>query len=576
MKWTKRSALEVAAALVMTAAVITLAILQYRWTGQISRVEQQRLKAALAASVRTFDEEFSYQFQGLTEAFEIDPEAPSASLEARVSRQYSAWANSNSVPGLLAGILIWKIDAAPSPYLERASENGDRFQQIAWPADFDSLHRFLTQRAANLSGTVDDRQALYYPWMFFDDFPGPHDPVLSRPLFEIRPNVTGPNPRVRLSGFLIVQINSTFIQQNYFPDLVERHFGPFGARSFAVFIRASRAPDRTIYVSDPNVSVSASPDATVNLFDLVGEQARRRGHAPMQSGSASGQWQLVVQHPAGSVEVAVDNLRHRSVAVSFGLLAVLAGSMALVFSAARRAERLARLQVEFVAGVSHELCTPLAVINSAAENIADGIVDTPPEVREYGVMLREQSRRLENVVDQVLAVAAGRAGSAGYELQPVEIAQAITQSLALSEPMLRDAGFAVEKEIGEDLPPVVADPTAIAKCLENLVSNAVKYSNGNRWLGVRARVVRDIPNAEVQICVEDRGIGIPAADLSNIFEPFYRVQGVREGQIRGVGLGLFLVKRMMESMGGRVTVSSRLGKGTFFVLHFPVAGTAEH
>ena len=78
MKWTKRSALEFAAALVMTAAVITLAILQYRWTGQISRVEQQRLKAALAASVRTFDEEFSYQFQRLTEAFEIDPETPSA------------------------------------------------------------------------------------------------------------------------------------------------------------------------------------------------------------------------------------------------------------------------------------------------------------------------------------------------------------------------------------------------------------------------------------------------------------------------------------------------------------------
>jgi signal transduction histidine kinase len=269
-------------------------------------------------------------------------------------------------------------------------------------------------------------------------------------------------------------------------------------------------------------------------------------------------------------------LRRRSIAVSFGLLAVLAASMALVFSVARRAERLAKLQVEFVAGVSHELCTPLAVINSAAENLADGIVDTPSAVREYGVMLRDQSRRLENMVDQVLAVAAGRAGSPDYELLPVEIAPAIAQSLALSEPMLRDAGFAVEKEIGEDLPLVVADPTAVAKCLENLVSNAVKYSNGSRWLGVRARVVRDFPNAEVQICVEDRGIGIPPGDLSNIFEPFYRVEGVRDGQIRGVGLGLFLVKRMMEGMGGRVTVSSRLGKGTFFVLHFPVAGPAEH
>ena len=575
MKWTKRSAVEFAAALVMTGAVCTLAILQYRWTGQISRVEQQRLKASLAASVRTFDEEFSYQFQQLTETFEIDPEAPRASLEARVARQYSVWEHSSSVPGLLAGILIWKIDAVPSVYVERADERGEHFQQIAWPADLDALRRFLAAQVTGLSGTVDDRQALYYPWIFFDDFTGPHDPVLTRPIFEIGRDVAGPNPRVKLSGFLIVQINSTFVQQNYFPDLVERHFGPLGSRSFAVFIRTPRAPGQAIYVSDPNVSVSASPDATVNLFDLVGEQARRRGHAPLQSASASGAWQLVVQHPAGSVDVAVDNLRRRSVAVSFGLLAVLAAGIALVFSTARRAERLARLQVEFVAGVSHELCTPLAVINSAAENLADGIVDTPPEVREYGIMLREQSRRLENVVDQVLAVAAGRAGTAGYDLQPVAIAPAIAQSLALSEPMLRDAGFAVEKEIGDDLPPVVADPEAVAKCLENLVSNAVKYSNGTRWLGVRARVVRDTPKAEVQICVEDRGIGIPAADLSNIFEPFYRVPGVRDGQIRGVGLGLFLVKRMMEGMGGSVTVSSRLGKGTFFVLHFPVAGPRE-
>jgi len=93
-----------------------------------------------------------------------------------------------------------------------------------------------------------------------------------------------------------------------------------------------------------------APDATVNLFDLVGEQARRRGHAPLQSAVPAGQWQLIVQHPAGSVEVAVAKLRRRSLTISFSLLAILAGSMALIFSAARRAERLANVQMEFVTG----------------------------------------------------------------------------------------------------------------------------------------------------------------------------------------------------------------------------------
>jgi two-component system, OmpR family, phosphate regulon sensor histidine kinase PhoR len=83
-------------------------------------------------------------------------------------------------------------------------------------------------------------------------------------------------------------------------------------------------------------------------------------------------------------------------------------------------------------------------------------------------------------------------------------------------------------------------------------------------------------NGEVQVSVEDKGLGIPAEDLPHIFEPFYRVQAVRDGQIRGVGLGLHLVKRMMEGMGGRVSVMSEVGRGTRFVLHFPVTRPGEN
>jgi signal transduction histidine kinase len=284
---------------------------------------------------------------------------------------------------------------------------------------------------------------------------------------------------------------------------------------------------------------------------------------------------LIVQHPAGSVEVAVGKLRRRSLTISFSLLAILAGSMALIFSAARRAERLANVQMEFVTGVSHELCTPLAVINSAAENLADGVVDNPSQMQAYGGMIRDQSRRLERLVDQVLLFAAQRAGRSGFELRPIEIAQTLTQSLMLSEPILRDAGFDVEKEIGADLPMVLADPAAIGKCMENLFSNAMKYASANRWIAVRARMVATMPNPEVQVSVEDKGIGIPTRDLPNIFEPFYRVQAARDGQIRGVGLGLYLVKHMMEEMGGRVTVTSEPGRGSFFVLHFPVSEPVE-
>jgi two-component system phosphate regulon sensor histidine kinase PhoR len=278
----------------------------------------------------------------------------------------------------------------------------------------------------------------------------------------------------------------------------------------------------------------------------------------------------VVQHPAGSLDVAVATWRTRNLAMSFGLLGILAASIGLVFSVMRRAEKLARLQVEFVASVSHELCTPLAVISGAAENLADGIVDEPARVREYAGMIRDQGRRLEHLVDQSLSIAAGKLAKAELNLRPIQIAPVILQCMTLSAPILRDANFEVEEKISADLPPVIADADAVGKCMENLISNAVKYSGPKRRVAVRAEVVDRAPAPELQVSVEDKGIGISPSDLSNIFEPFYRVLSPKEGQVRGAGLGLYLVKQMMERMGGTVTVASELGRGTSFVLHFPI------
>jgi signal transduction histidine kinase len=233
--------------------------------------------------------------------------------------------------------------------------------------------------------------------------------------------------------------------------------------------------------------------------------------------------------------------------------------------------------MEFVAGVSHELCTPLAVINSAAENLMDGVVEGQPEVKEYGGMIRDQGRRLEHLVDEVLQFAAGRSERAGYELRPVDVGAVATHSLASAEPMLRDAGFTVDQEIAGGLPPIVADPAAFGMCLENLISNAVKYAGAGRWLRVRAELATPFRQPpEIQVSVRDRGMGIPARDLPHIFEPFYRVASVREGEIRGVGLGLYLVKRAMEGMGGRISVTSEVGRGSCFTLHFPLARAAEN
>ena len=404
-----------------------------------------------------------------SEAFEIGPEVSPQVMESQMLRRQSDWQRMASRPALLAGVDIWKLEEGHASFVSFAP-GGTSFIAASLPERLNSLHQYLERQAQLLNARViGDREALYYPWTFQGS-----TPALVRPIFHI---VDARDMYVQLQGFLILEFNKEFLEQQYVPELVVRHFGEPTLTSFGVAVRNIKDPVRTIYASNSTAAATNSaPDATLNLFDSVAEEARRRGHAPLQAAISSEQWHLVVQDPAGSVDVGVAQWRHRNLAISFGLLAILAGTMVLLFSVSRRAERLAKLQMEFVAGVSHELCTPLAVINSAAENIVDGVVEGPAQIQQYGTMIREQGRRLERLVDEVLLFAAGRFGRSGYDLRPTAVVPILEQILAAPEAMLRDAGFTFEKEISPQLPLVIVDSEALGKCVENLVSNAMKYS----------------------------------------------------------------------------------------------------
>jgi signal transduction histidine kinase len=568
MKWAKRSVLELIAVIVMTAVVLTLGILQYRWTAEVSQVEQARMEGALDASVKNFDQEFSYDFDRLCESFEINPESSGATAELQVLGRYTTWIQTTSRSGFVRGVYVWKFGEREGQQLDSLDLDARRFQEAPWPARLEPLRTFVEQQRVKVSAPIADRDAAYDPWTFYEE-----TPALVRPIFEVFSGAAPSDGRVRGVGFLILELNGSFLRRVYLPELADRHFGQL---DFGIGIRTAKPPYQPLYLSSDDFPIAtAMPDAEVNLVDSVAEEARRRGHPAVQASNPDRQWQLVAQHPSGSMGTAVGSWRRRNLAISLGLLSVLAGSLILVFTVARRAERFAKLQMEFVAGVSHELCTPLAVISSAVENLADGVVDNPRQIEEYAGILRDQGGRLERLLDEVLLLASGKVERSEYELRPIEVGPIVEQSVATSEPMLRDAGFELEKTIGDHLPPVKADAQAVSKCLENLISNAIKYADEKHWLGVRAVAVNGDHRAELQVSVEDKGTGIPTEDLPHIFEPFYRVQAVRDGQIRGVGLGLHLVKRMMEGMGGRVSVTSEVGRGTRFVLHFPIAGSNE-
>jgi signal transduction histidine kinase len=283
-------------------------------------------------------------------------------------------------------------------------------------------------------------------------------------------------------------------------------------------------------------------------------------HMPPES-----EWRLAVKHRAGSLEAAVANARLRNLGISFGILLLLGISVLTMVITTHRAQRLASQQMAFVAGVSHELRTPLAVIRSAGENLADGLIEDATQSRKYGTIIRNEGRRLSEMVERILDFAGIQAQRRNYELRPVEVTDVVKATLDDNAALLDSGMFEVATSLPPESMKILADPAPLKSALQNLISNAVKYSNGSKWIGLTVQRYGD----SVEIRVEDKGIGIPSSDLPHIFEPFYRGREVMDAQIQGSGLGLSLVKHVVEGHKGTIAVDSSPRHGTTFTLKLP-------
>ncbi len=586
----------------LVALLAVLGTLQYRWLGDVSNAERDRLRASLRTRATDFSRAFDREITRLYLAFHVEGDEfdrdPAGRLSTAYQRAQQVAAESGG-EGLVKGVFL--VDArAENPGAPQLLNPGTRtLVPVEWPSAFDSWKR----RAGNLAPPAPG----FLPPLFMADAVDATTPALIVPLPTMTRLEQGgrvaviPDPR-GVARTVVVWLDPDRLRA-LVESLVVRQFGSNDDSEFYVTVSTRESPGSVVYSSASGVSISArDADVTTGVFDLRLDELNhftaqvpppgdrgpnvdrnhvaitivRRATGPdgprvlMTGGENQGAWQVFIRYKSGSLDALVARSRTRNVAISLGVLALLAAGFVFVIGSALRQQRLARQQMEFVAAVSHELRTPLAVIRSAAENLADGVVGDGAQVRRYGSLIRSEGLRLSDMVERVMEYAGINAGAARSRTE-VDVARLIDEAVAAASAEARDREIRIDTLVAKDLAPVLGDADALRSAVQNLLANAIKYSRNGSTVDVRAESGADV----VRIVVADHGLGIDADDVPHIFKPFYRGRHARDAQIRGTGVGLSVVRHVVDAHQGDVRVSSRVGEGTTVTLTLRAASRSQ-
>jgi signal transduction histidine kinase len=584
---------QLVAAILLLVALGVLGTLQYRWLGAVSEAERERMRTSLRARATDISQEVNGELTRIYAAFRADTAGLDAEPAKAIANAYSRWRESAQHPDLVKAIYL--------------IEGGDASAQ---PRRFDTASRFLvpTEWPPELKGVLQHPAGpppvanLPTP-MFLVDSVNAQIPALVIAVPRITRNadsgqVTVITDPVAIARSIVIVLDNDRLIHEVVAPAVAKQFGDADASDYFVTIVKRDDQASVVYKTGATEVSAATADVVVGLFDLRMEELARMaegrgGFLPRlrtservaitivrKGGSTDGRhmiaattdeqgaWQLRARYRSGSLDSIVAASRRRNIAVGLGVLSLLAASVGLVIVSAQRQQRLARQQMEFVAAVSHELRTPLAVICSAGENLADGVVSDPAQIKRYGSLVETEGRRLGAMVERVLDFAGISSGN-GLSRGDVNVASVIADAVRGVDADARDRGVTIAVHDVPDPPHVTGDADALRSAVQNVVGNAVKYSPR----GASVDVATETHDSTVRIRVADRGLGIDAEDLPHIFKPFYRGRRAIDAEVRGSGVGLSVVRHVVDAHHGKIHVDSRPGEGTTVIVDLP-AGKA--
>ena len=578
-----------------------LAWLQYGWISEVSDAEKDRLAENLTIAATRFAQDFDSEMRllvpfrrpgpgpgprgeprpGLGPGPRPNEVNPQDTLLERLTLRYDQWAVSSEHTELVRNLFAADVVAPGDVRLLRYNPEQRTLEPVDWPPEFSDFHKNA------IDESLGQRPNLGRGGFSVDRADLQNVPALAIPVMgPLRPPTPGEPPGRGFRplvprGWEIIQLDGKYFSNVFLPALVQRHFPKQGDFDYDVVI-AQASSGNVLYQSLPDLDLDdfkKNPDTQVRLTAGGFNAGPQRGPRGGFGGDGppgppnSGGWELYAKHHIGSLQSFADRFRARNLAISFGIFTILAVGIAFTILSSERVREMGRLQLEFAAGLSHELRTPLAVIRSAGYNLASGKIGAPEEVARYGKLLQEEGVRLSDMVEQALLFAQTQSGRNRYQRNPVDVVEVLNKAVKTCQAILPKYPGEIKVETDPSLPLALTDADAIHHCLHNLLVNALKYGPCPGNVTITAASHLNESEAEVAIAVANSGSVIDASDLPHLFEPFFR--GKNADGVPGSGLGLYIVKSIVESLGGKVTVSSSVTEGTRFTLHVPAIAAGQ-
>lgn len=278
------------------------------------------------------------------------------------------------------------------------------------------------------------------------------------------------------------------------------------------------------------------------------------------------QFEVGIAREGGTVEEAVNKRKNQNLIALSLLMVVMVIGVSLVFRNVQREMELAQKKADFVSNVSHEIRTPLALINMFAETLLLGRVKDETKKHEYYEIITKEVNRLSNMLNRILSFSKIEANKREYQKSPLDLSEIVEDVMNTYSYHLESNGFEHSVQLSKKQLPVKADKEALIEVLVNLIDNGMKYSLQTKKLEVKT--LREDEFAVVSI--RDHGMGIAKDQLDKLFEKFYRVPTGDVHDTKGSGLGLSIVKHIVDAHLGKIIINSKLGEGSEFKVMLPL------